>query len=75
MSNIELNNLLAYIQGLNLSQSNRQWLADRIIEPDNVMPAAYSLDEVRSLLAERQKETKEGKYITLEEFEEEIATW
>lgn len=33
MSTAALENLLHYIQGLGLSQSNRQWLAERLVEP------------------------------------------
>lgn len=32
MSTAALNNLWAYIQGMALSDSNKQWLADRLIE-------------------------------------------
>ena len=31
MTTVALNNLLNYIAGLNLSQRNRQWLAERIV--------------------------------------------
>ena len=31
MTAVALNNLLNYIAGLNLSQRNRQWLADKIV--------------------------------------------
>ena len=31
MTTVAMNNLLNYIAGLNLSQRNRQWLAERIV--------------------------------------------
>lgn len=34
MNAAALNNLLTYIRGLGLSQSNRPWLDDRLIEPE-----------------------------------------
>lgn len=33
MTTIALNNLLTYLQGLSLSQSDREWLADKLIMP------------------------------------------
>lgn len=33
MSTMELNNLWAYIQGLGLVQSDREWLASKLVEP------------------------------------------
>lgn len=33
MTQVALNNLLTYLQGLQLTQRNRQWLAERLIEP------------------------------------------
>lgn len=33
MSMMELNNLWAYIQGLGLVQSDREWLASKLVEP------------------------------------------
>lgn len=34
MSTAALENLLHYIQGMNLSLRNRQWLAERLVEPE-----------------------------------------
>jgi hypothetical protein len=33
MTTFALNNLWTYLQGLSLSQSDRQWLADRLVMP------------------------------------------
>lgn len=42
MTSFALNNLWAYLQGLSLSQSDREWLADKLIMPkgkNNEFPA------------------------------------
>jgi len=35
MSTVALHNLLTYLQGLMLSQSDREWLAGKLLEPSN----------------------------------------
>ena len=40
MSTVALNNLWSYIRGLSLSQSDREWLANKLI-----MPATKSVEE------------------------------
>ncbi len=35
MTQVALNNLWTYIQSLQLSQRNRTWLAERLIEPES----------------------------------------
>lgn len=35
MTTFALNNLWNYLQGLSLSQSEREWLANKLIMPDN----------------------------------------
>jgi hypothetical protein len=36
MSTAALNNLWTYIKGLSLSYSDRQWLAERLVEPEEI---------------------------------------
>ena len=36
MSTAALNNLWTYIKGLSLSYSDRQWLAEHLIEPEEI---------------------------------------
>ena len=36
MNTAALNNLWAYIKGLSLSYSDRKWLADHLVEPEEV---------------------------------------
>lgn len=36
MSTAALNNLWTYIQGLSLSYSDRQWLAEHLVEPEEI---------------------------------------
>ncbi|MBR1683287.1 MAG: hypothetical protein IJ767_07645 [Bacteroidaceae bacterium] len=43
MSTVALNNLWSYIRGLSLSQSDREWLANRLLEPSyQIDPYTYS---------------------------------
>ncbi len=43
MTSFALNNLWSYLQGLALSQSDREWLANKLREPSyRVDPYAYS---------------------------------
>ena len=36
MTTHELNNLWRYLQGLSLSRSDREWLANKLLEPTDV---------------------------------------
>ena len=45
-SNPAMNNLWNYIQGLSLSASDRQWLADRLVEKTDEQQAAKSEEEL-----------------------------
>lgn len=38
MTTFALNNLWTYLQGLSLSQTDREWLADKLIMPKKTMP-------------------------------------
>lgn len=42
MTAVALDNLWTYIQSLGLSQSNRKWLADKLIEPDCSTEASHA---------------------------------
>ena len=35
MNAVSMNNLWTYLQGLSLTASNRKWLAERLVEPEN----------------------------------------
>lgn len=76
---------------MDLSDRNKQWLADRLIESkgmstlkrrvgvvckeDTDIPASYTFDEAKVLLEERQKEIEDGKFVALDAFVKEFATW
>ena len=50
MSTIELNNLWTYIESIGLSNKNRKWLADKLVEPTKAeMPNAKTLAAMREL--------------------------
>ena len=51
MTTFALNNLWAYLQGLSLSQSDREWLADKLIMPTKTMAE----EEKKELSAEERK--------------------
>ena len=38
MTTFALNNLWTYLQGLSLSQSDREWLANKLIMPKEAVP-------------------------------------
>lgn len=65
MSTAALNNLWAYIQGLSLSYSDRQWLAERLVEPEEIERAKQRkrdeqfVREMRALQYEGQPTAEE----------------
>ena len=71
MSTTALNNLLTYIQSLGLSQRNRKWLAEHILNPDkdaeekglNKDDTTYleSSPSMMQRISEARKELAEGK--------------
>ena len=62
-----MNNLWAYIQGLSLSYSDRQWLAERLVEPEEIERAKQRkrdeqfVREMRALQYEGQPTAEEMK--------------
>ena len=78
MTTVALNNLWNYLQGLKLSKKDREWLADKLIEPtaDDAKTAkqkAYVKETLTRAFDEVER-AKHGeiKMMTLEEFEEEL---
>lgn len=67
MSTAALNNLWAYIQGLSLSYSDRQWLAEHLLEPEEIEQAKQRkrteqfVREMRALQYEGQPTAEEMK--------------
>lgn len=67
MSTAALNNLWAYIQGLSLSYSDRQWLAEHLLEPEEIERAKQRkrteqfVREMRTLQYEGQPTAEEMK--------------
>lgn len=59
MTTAAMNNLWNYIQGLNLSQRNRTWLAERLQEP-KVQDDAHSVAERLCTSDEYSQLEKEG---------------
>ena len=63
MTTFALNNLWAYLQGLSLSQSDREWLANKLIMPKEKTPELSAEERKAKFLnlAGIWSESKEGK--------------
>lgn len=78
MSTLELNNLWAYIQGLGLVESDRNWLAGKLLEPvekdeETERQKAYVKESLTRALQEVKEAKREGRKLqTIEEFEKEL---
>ena len=74
MTTFALNNLWTYLQGLSLSQKDREWLANKLIEPstDDAKTArqkAYVKESLTRALDEvKQAKRGEVKMMTEEDF-------
>ncbi len=77
MTTVAMNNLWAYIQGLSLSQRNRKWLAEKLIEPSDDAKTTQQKAYVKETLTRALKEVKaakrEGRKLqTMDEFLQEL---
>ena len=78
MTTVAMNNLWTYIQGLSLSQKNREWLAGKLIaptadDPKTARQKAYVKETLtRALNEARAAQRGEIKLQTEEEFLEEL---
>ncbi len=78
MTTVALNNLWTYLQGLSLSQKDRNWLAGKLIEPtaDDAKTAkqkAYVKESLTRALKEVEAAKREGhKLQTLDDFIKEL---
>lgn len=50
MTTFALNNLLTYLQGLSLSQSDREWLANKLIMPTNTQEGTVKNESLAEFL-------------------------
>lgn len=50
MTTFALNNLWTYLQGLSLSQSDREWLADKLVMPAQVQEDIAKDDSLSEFL-------------------------
>lgn len=63
MTTFALNNLWSYLQGLTLSQSDREWLADKLVMPSSTKEETLTAEERKARflrLAGKWSETAEG---------------
>ena len=78
MSTQELNKLWAYIQGLDLVESDRNWLVGKLLEPverneEQERQKAYVKESLTRALQEVKDAKREGRKLqTIEEFEKEL---
>ena len=78
MSTLELNNLWAYIDGLSLKRKDREWLANRLLEPstkerETLRQQEYVKESLYRALDEVERAKRgETTMMTLEEFEKEL---
>ena len=77
MTTVAMNNLWTYIQGLSLSQRNRKWLADKLVEPiedtKTAQQKAYVKETLTRALKEVEQAKREGRKLqTLDEFIQEL---
>ena len=78
MTTVALNNLWTYLQGLSLSQKDRNWLAGKLIEPTandakTAKQKAYVKESLTRALKEVEAAKREGhKLQTLDELIKEL---
>lgn len=78
MTTVALNNLWTYLNGLSLKRKDREWLANKLLEPTEVDAETKRQQElVKESLTRAFDEVKrakrgEIKMMSLEEFEEEL---
>ena len=69
MNAVSMNNLWTYLQGLCLTACNRQWLAERLVEPVSaVPPVLHTYEEAMADLDQSEQEFERGDVLTDEEF-------
>lgn len=64
MSTVALLNLWNYIQGMSLSDRNKKWLADRLIESTNISKSKSEQISLERRIERGRKEIREGNCTT-----------
>lgn len=69
MTSFALNNLWSYLQGLALSQSDREWLAAQLVAPidEAELPRPYTIEELHEQIALSEQDLHNGRYRDIEE--------
>ena len=76
MSTVAMNNLLNYIAGLNLSQRNRQWLADKIVNlPKNEKAVKDPTLMTKEEFLARVDEARKGEVVARFSDKESMEAW
>ena len=71
MTTVALDNLWRYLQGLALTEKDRQWLAGKLQEPshkneEQPLPP-YTREELYAMVDQSERDMKEGRYRDIDE--------
>ena len=73
---ISLDALYNFLHSLPLTDSNKIWLAEKLMEDvkDDQPPCRYTVEEMRQRIRESERRFARGEYVTEEEMEEYLKT-
>ena len=72
---VTLDNLWAYLQSLSLSDSNKEWLAEKLIESKEHAPEPYTIEELDSRLMVAEEDFECGNTFTTDEVIADLQTY
>lgn len=72
MNTATINSLWGYLQSLSLSNRNKQWLAEKLIESTKAKVADYTIEELDRHLAESEADFACGNVLSLEEADKDM---
>lgn len=72
MNTATINSLWGYLQSLSLSNRNKQWLAEKLIESTKAKVADYTIEELDEHLAESEADFAYGNVLSQEEADKDM---
>lgn len=72
MNTTTINSLWTYLQSLSLSNRNKQWLAEKLIESTKANVANYTIEEIDQHLAESEEDFAYGNVMSMEEADKDM---
>jgi len=72
MNAATINGLWAYLQTLSLSNRNKQWLADKLVESMTPQTEPYTVEELNMHLDESEKDFENGDVMSMNEADNEM---